>query len=869
MSTLSEVLVKYSVDLGDFNKKMKSASDSIQDTGKKMTSVGKTLTAGITLPIVGLGVAAIKMSTDFNASMANVATLIPGNVDRVNELKKSVQSMAIETGKSTSDLTGGLYNVISAFGDTTDTVKILEINAKAAAAGLATTTDAINLTSAVTKGYGDTSAEAVQHVSDLAFQAVKLGQTTFPELSSSIGRVTPLAASLGVSMEELFGVMATGTGVTGGSAEVSTQLRGVLQGLMSPTADMTALLEGLGYSSGQAMLEQLGLQETIETVVQSAESSNTPLQKYISSIEGQTLALALAGPQADVFSEKLSAMTKATGATNEAFKEQTEGINEAGFKWDQLKQKLAVTGQQVGDKLIPVFLDLMDTLQPIIEKVTTGIEKFSDMDSKTQNLTLAAIALAAALPPIIVVAGMLVTAVGALLSPIGLVIAGVGAVIAIGVLLWKNWDMIRAKATAFSATLDEKIGALKYLVFPFTALIDVGNWLADNWGMLDIKAKQKFQSMKISVLSAIESILTSISHFTGIIPIANSKIDEMISKVQTMRQEAEKTQKVLGDTESLRRSSKAYESNTVAVNENALATEEAIDPLRAQRVAQQDETQALKMDTTALSSNTASLGTNTSAKSASTSATKANTKAVIDEYTVMEQLTDKLAIVGKQMDLFRASTDLESESTAYLTKELEFQREKLALVDEQVRKANEAYLASVEAKGKDAEATRELQMELLGLQTQQANLRSEIEKTTESMQSQADKQNELKFEGDKVFQRNGDGALVELGRTGLPTKESNERFKERFPDAPDWLFHTGGSADFGNFGNANRLAPDEVNAVLKKNEWTFTPQQVGQLATSGGGIVVNVTGNNISNDYDIDRIGEQLVSKLRLAGIGI
>jgi len=59
-------------------------------------------------------------------------------------------------------------------------MKVLEINSKAAAGGVATTRDAIDLTSAVTKAYGDTSAAAVQGVSDLALETVRLGQTTFP-----------------------------------------------------------------------------------------------------------------------------------------------------------------------------------------------------------------------------------------------------------------------------------------------------------------------------------------------------------------------------------------------------------------------------------------------------------------------------------------------------------------------------------------------------------------------------------------------------------------------------------------------------------------------------------------------------------------
>ena len=126
---------------------------------------------------------------------------------------------------------------------------------------------------AVTKGYNDTSAEAVKHTADLAIQTVALGQTTFPELAASIGTVTPLAASLGVAQEDLFAVMATGAGVTGTSSQVATQFRGILQSLMAPTDSMTKLYKKMGYSSGEAMLKQEGLQGTLDAIVSTAEGT--------------------------------------------------------------------------------------------------------------------------------------------------------------------------------------------------------------------------------------------------------------------------------------------------------------------------------------------------------------------------------------------------------------------------------------------------------------------------------------------------------------------------------------------------------------------------------------------------------------------
>jgi TP901 family phage tail tape measure protein len=449
-------------DLEQVNKAARGVGDQLKSAGDALAGAGGRLTAGVTLPLIGVGVAALSASTDFNAAMANVASLgVP--IARVNELKGAVQDMSVEFGKSTGDLSDGLYQVISAFGDSADTVEVLRINASAAAAGLATTTDAINLTSSVTKAYGDTSAGAVQQISDLAFQAVKLGQTTFPELASSMGRVAPLAASLGVSVEELFGTMATFTGVTGTASEVSTQLRGVLQSLMAPTGAMESLISDLGFASGAAMMQQLGLQGSIEAIVSAAEATGTPLQKFIGSIEGQTLALAATGGQADVFTEKLAAMGDVMGASDAAFAAQTQSINALGFQWSQLMMRVGVFAQRIGDALVPAALTLLAALEPLIDQAESLLGVFESLDPTTQAIGIGIAAVAALAGPALLALGTAMTmiapaigavgaALGMLLSPIGLV---VGAVVALGAAWHFNLGGIQEITASFVSSVGE------------------------------------------------------------------------------------------------------------------------------------------------------------------------------------------------------------------------------------------------------------------------------------------------------------------------------------------------------------------------------------------------------------------------------
>ncbi len=431
--SIGQVLGKI-VLMDDFSKPLEIAAQKLEMTGKKfeqvgsqMQSAGAKLTAGLTLPIAGVGIAAIKAATDFNKSMANVATLIPGNTERVKELKRSVQDMAIATGTSTADLTAGLYQTVSAFGDTSDTARILEINAKAAAAGMATTTEAINLTSAVTKAYGDTSAEAVSKASDLAFTTVRLGQTTFPELAAAIGKVAPITAQLKISQEELNAVFATNTGVIGQASEVSTALRASLVGLQNPSDAMSATLAQMGFNTGEAALETLGYKGTLDALLQQTGGNTNELIKLWDATESWAGIASIAGAQSGAFDEKLLEMKDSLDATGEAFREQTEGINASGFAWAQLKQQVIVAAQNLGDVLLPIVMRAGESLRPLLDMVLRGAEWFGKLPVPVQTAGVMLAGLAAAAGPVLIVMGSLVTAAGTVTGAFGRMTASVVA----------------------------------------------------------------------------------------------------------------------------------------------------------------------------------------------------------------------------------------------------------------------------------------------------------------------------------------------------------------------------------------------------------------------------------------------------------
>lgn len=339
------------------NKVVRFVAKGVKAFGGAIAKLGLAAGAAGFTAIAAAGTLALKSAVDFEKGMANVGTLLDGDVKgKLSSMGESLKTISKDTGVDLNNLSGGLYEVVSAFGESADSTKQLEIAAKAAKAGNAETSEAVKMLSAVTKGYGDTSAEAVGKAADLAFETVKLGQTSFPELASSMGAVIPLASTLKVSQEELFGAMATLTGVTGGTAEVTTQLKATMQGFMSPSTEMSEALKKMGYASGAAALESEGLGSILNKLKDSVNGDEVAFAGLFSSVEAKNAVLALAGSQAENFATKTDAMTKASGAAEGAFQQQNKSVAAMANK---IKNYGAVMLTSVGEKALPVITDAL------------------------------------------------------------------------------------------------------------------------------------------------------------------------------------------------------------------------------------------------------------------------------------------------------------------------------------------------------------------------------------------------------------------------------------------------------------------------------------------------------------------------------
>lgn len=360
---------------------IKTAKNQTSGLARGVSTFAKTSAAalvGVTAAVVGVATTCGKQAADVEKAMAQTRTLLTSTADktqaRTAELTQDVMNISRVTGRVSTEIAAGSYQVISAFQDTADTASILETATKAAIAGQAETVDTVNALAAVTKAYGDTSARAVTHVSDLSFETIRLGQTTMPELANGIQKASGSAAALHVSQEELYAGFATLTGVIGNTDTVGTALNTLYTKMLKPSKALSKAVESLGYKSAYAMVQQEGLGGTIKKLGQYAGGDATKFAALFS-MRDLKAAQGILNTM-DVYEQKLSELQDADGATDRAF---MTSINNWNDMFGIASNKVSVFAQQVGMKLLPYAKDFLSDAMPkidgLMDTALAGIDK--------------------------------------------------------------------------------------------------------------------------------------------------------------------------------------------------------------------------------------------------------------------------------------------------------------------------------------------------------------------------------------------------------------------------------------------------------------------------------------------------------------
>ncbi|MGX2944223.1 phage tail tape measure protein [Enterococcus alishanensis] len=425
--------------------------------GSAMTSAGSTMTKGLTVPILGAGVAAVKIGGDFEEQMGRVKAISGATGDSFEDLRDQAIDLGAKTAFSAKESAAGMENLASAGFDAKEIMAAMPGLLDLAAVSGGDVALASENAATALRGFG-LDAEQAGHVADVFARAAADTNAEVADMGEAMKYIAPVANAMGISLEEAaaaVGIMSD-AGVKGSQA--GTTLRGALARLAKPTKAMNEKMEELGISFYDGEGKMVSLQDQIG-ILQGAFEGLTDKQKNnaLVTLYGQNslsgmMALVEKGPGA--LGKLTDSLKNSDGAADEMARTMQDNMNSS------IEQMLGAFESAA--------IVIQDILSPAIRKVADSIggmvEKFVSAPESMQKLVLAIAAFVAAIGPVLLVVGSLITwfaklkvavaflstslpALGPIFTlltgPIGIIIAAITALVAILVYLYNTNETVR------------------------------------------------------------------------------------------------------------------------------------------------------------------------------------------------------------------------------------------------------------------------------------------------------------------------------------------------------------------------------------------------------------------------------------------
>ena len=468
--------------------------NNLQSAGKSMTSAGSTLTKTVTTPVLGLGTAAVKVTSDFESAMSKVSAISGATGGDLDALNKKAQEMGAKTKFSATESAEAFTYMAMAGWKTEDMLNGIDgIMSLAAADGLdlATTSDIV--TDALT-AFG-LSASDSGHFADVLAKASSNANTNVSMLGESFKYAAPVAGALGYSAEDTaiaLGLMAN-AGIKG--SQGGTALRGSLTRLIKPTDDAAALMEQYGLSMTNADGSMKSLGEVMNMLRDKlgglTEAEQAQVAAQIFGQEAMSGMLAIINASDSDYAKLTDAIYDADGAAQQMADTMLDNLS---GQLTLLKSALEGLAIQFGEILMPYIKQFVTWLQDLTQK----LQELTP-EQKEQIVKWAAIA--AAIGPVLMVLGKLTSSVGSIITtfgkipgviakaksaftavsaaiggisaPVVAVVAVIGVLIAAFANLWKTneefrnkmtaiWDGIKSKFESFAQGIVDRLNALGF-----------------------------------------------------------------------------------------------------------------------------------------------------------------------------------------------------------------------------------------------------------------------------------------------------------------------------------------------------------------------------------------------------------------------
>lgn len=315
--------------------------------------------------------AAIDLAKDFERSMSLIVGLVGESRDQVAIWKEDIKDLSPATGQPLRELADALFFVSSSGIAAADAMSVVEVAAKASAAGLGETKIIADAVTSAINAYGIENLSAAE-ATDILIAAVREGKAEPEEFAQVIGRLLPLSSELGVEFNEVGAALASMSLLGLDAAEAATAIRGIMSALIKPTAEGARELDrvGLSFEELRRQAREEGLLQVLFTLRDTFGENEEAMARVFGNVRALTGVLNLVGQNAEQVEQVFSVMTETTGELDRAFGAASET---SGFKMEQALARLQVVGLEVGDKMLPQLVEAIERIVPSLETVLPAL----------------------------------------------------------------------------------------------------------------------------------------------------------------------------------------------------------------------------------------------------------------------------------------------------------------------------------------------------------------------------------------------------------------------------------------------------------------------------------------------------------------
>ena len=514
MFNIGELVAKIKADITNFQSGMATVKKTAQNTttsvasgwkkaGGTLTGAGVAVTA-ISAPIIALGVTGVKTAVNTETAWKNVEKVYDGVADEIrNDLMPAAKDLAMEFGKDKVAVIGVMEELASMGFKGPKLIDLTRESMEFATASGMELADATGAVVAIQAVYGVEGKELTATLAML--NAVENATAAGTEDLTTVIRIAGDAAQgTGVDINELAAFTAVLAERDIEAGEAGNALKSIFMKVRRETKVGGEVYEKVGIQIKDANGNMMDSDEILVALAKKWDTLTEAeqdefIQKQIGIMQGSKFRALMADLKDDE-----STYTQTLKDTNDERQNVITYEKEVAIFLDQSSTKMAqakITIAELGETMGKLILEY---LIPLLEVVKKLIGWFTDLPEPVQKIIMTLALLFAAIGPILIILGQMATGIGAIISfigmiggaagligafsglismitgalsaamaflvsnPIGWVILGIIALIAIGVLLWKNWDKVKE----FAGKIWESIKKI------FTRFF---NWYKDTW----------------------------------------------------------------------------------------------------------------------------------------------------------------------------------------------------------------------------------------------------------------------------------------------------------------------------------------------------------------------------------------------------